>query len=69
MSVALTYVLILVAFFAVCAMCMEISVRKRRAEQPPPELRDGRRIDPASVTPPGRLGRAKNRKRDTMFVR
>ena len=69
MSVTLTYTMIVAAFLAVCAMCMEIAVRKRRSERPRHEPRDDRRIDPASPTPPGRVTRTGSPRRESILSR
>jgi len=56
MSLALSYTIIAAAFLAVCAMAMEIAVRKRRSDQPR-RWSDTRRFDPASPVPSAKTDR------------
>ncbi len=68
MSVAVTYTLIVIAFLAVFAMCIEISVRNRRSEQATRPLREGRRVDRDSV-PRGPFRRPAQVRRDSLLPR
>jgi len=62
MSLALSYTIIAVAFLAVCAMAMEIAVRKRRSDQPR-RWSDTRRIDPPFPVPSAKTDPARRRQR------